>query len=1055
MTPERWERVGRIYHDALELESSERTAFLDRACGNDEELRSEVLSLLAAEKQVGEFIAEPAFVKATELLKSQNINPLAGQKLGGYEILSQLGKGGMGEVYLARDPRLERKIALKLLLVDFTRDENRVRRFIKEAKAVSALNHPNILTIHEIGEAEGRHYIATEYIEGRTLRNLMMSERIKPTLAINIVTQIANALNAAHTAGIIHRDIKPENIMLRPDGLVKVLDFGLAKLTEARGLNSDFDTLVTTGSQFRTEPGIILGTVAYMSPEQLRGQEIDSRTDIFSLGVLFYEMIAGRRPFTGETSNHVFVAILDHSPPPLSQFVPGVPGEFQDIIDRALRKNRNERYQNVCELLADLKPLAQRTEAASERALPEEMISTVIMDEDSTSGQLTQSSVIKSTGWTEAMATQTNLWRLINHLLSKKRRALAMISILIISAAAALFYFANRSPVLTDKDVVLLSDFNNLTGEEVFDNTLKQALSVQLEQSPFLSFFPEERIRETLLYMGHESDVRVTAELAREICQRQGVKAFLAGSIARFDRHYYITLEVINSQTGETIAHTLAEATDKDQVLKTLGRSATQLRERLGESLASIQKFDAPLEQATTSSLSAFKAWSRGLEMARRGKGAEAIPFYKHAKELDPNFAKADVSLSLAYSNLGQLELAAEYAASAFSLRERVTERERFDIASNYYALSIGDLLKAIETVELWKQTYPRDYNPPSRLSSLYRLTGQLEKALAAGREANQINPRAYVPYVSIGTALLQLNRFDEARNHIENALSQQMDTATSHRDLFQIAFIRNESALMNQQIEWAKNSRDAYWAHYWQALSASFAGQMRLAEELYSRAYSQAEPVYPERAEWFNEESLLRQAVCGLCQQVKTARRLRASALINLQSHIPASASRALALALCGETVRAESLALTIEESNEQSTLANAIWLPVVRAAVELHRGNYDQTVAILQPVQAYESAAHFWLAYLRGQAFLRRKSGEEARAEFQRILDNRGWDATSPLWPLAYLGLARAKLLAGDRIGSENANRAFAELWKQADPGLPILNEMKKTYSNSAGVL
>ena len=456
---------------------------------------------------------------------------------------------------------------------------------------------------------------------------------------------------------------------------------------------------------------------------------------------------------------------------------------------------------------------------------------------------------------------------------------------------------------MTEKDTVLLADFVNQTGDEVFDSTLKQALAVQLEQSPFLSFFPEERIRETLRYMGRQPDERVTKELAREICQRQGVKALLAGSIARFDRRYSIILEAINSQTGATIASALAEADGKDQTLRALGAAATQLRERLGESLSSIQKFDAPIEQATTSSLEALKAWSRGVEMARSGKGLEAIPFYNHAKELDPNFAKADVSLSVAYINLGQFDLSAEHAARAFALRDRVTERERFDITGNYYAIAMGDLLKAIETVSLWKQTYPRDYGPRSRLASLYRLVGQFDNALAAAREANQLNSRAYAPYVVMGTALTQLNRFDEARAIIEQGLQQQLGTATSHRDLYLIALIKGDAAQMKQQIEWATGKPDEYWALYWQAQSESFAGRMKQSRDFYGLAIELAIQRQPERAAWFNEEASLREAVCGRCPRYRTIDFSGSlGSRITLQSHVPVSASKALSQALCGE---------------------------------------------------------------------------------------------------------------------------------------------------------
>jgi serine/threonine protein kinase/Flp pilus assembly protein TadD len=1038
MTPERWEEIGRLCAAALEMTPDERDAYLDQACAGDEDLRREVESLIAADARAGDFIAAPVIGNAVEFLTEERVPSLSGRMLGDYEVLAFLGKGGMGEVYLARDPSLERKVALKLLLDDFTRDETRVRRFIQEAKAVSALNHPNIITIHEIGEADGRRYISTEFIEGQTLRRRLASAPMKLFVALDTVIQIASALDAAHDAGIVHRDIKPENVMMRPDGLVKVLDFGLAKLIERRTDVSIFDTQASLSAGFKTDSGMIMGTVAYMSPEQAHGAEVDARSDIFSLGVVCYEMIAGRRPFTGETNSHVIVSILDKEPEPLSQYSPEATDELQRIVGKTLRKDREKRYQNVKALLADLKALKQRLQTEAE---PE-------------SDQSEQPEGATSTGFVaDGMGTATRLTlsaeRLLHRLNLYKRVALIALAALIAVAVTSMFYFG-RSTALTEKDTVLLADFANQSGDEVFDSTLKQALAVQLEQSPFLSFLPEESIRETLRYMGRRPDERVTKELAREICRRQGVKALLAGSIARFDRRYSIILEAVNSQTGATIASALAEADGKDQTLRALGAAATQLREKLGESLSSIQKFDAPIEQATTSSLEALKAWSRGVELARSGKNQEAIPFYKHAKELDPNFAKADVSLSAAYINLGQYDLSAEHAAKAFALQDRVTERERFDITGNYYAIALGDLLKAIETMDLWKQTYPRDFGPRGRLPSLYRLTGQFDSALAAAREANQLNPRASTPYVVMGTALTQLNRFDEARAVIEQGLRQQLGTATSHRDLYLIGSIKGDAALMKQQIEWASGKTDEYWAFYWQAQSESFAGRIKQSRDFYGLAIELAIRRQPERAAWFNEEASLREAACGRCPRFRSIDFFGSlGSRITLQSHVPVAASRALSQALCGEIRGAQELADEARKNNPQSTLANMIWLPVIRAAIEIQRGAPDQAIQSLQLAAAYEQAALFWPTYLRGQAHLRRKSGSEAMVEFQKIIDHRGWDPASPLWPLAHLGLARAAALTGDATRSRLAYQDFLGLWKDADPDLPILIEAKQEYA------
>ncbi len=1045
MSPERWEQVGELYHAALELEPARRGTFLDQACAGDEELRREVESLIAANQSAEEFIAETAMKDAAWLLAEEQTTLLtsmdsaapfaAGREIGQYKIISLLGRGGMGEVYLAYDFRLERRVALKLLPAHFTSDETRVRRFVKEARAVSALNHPNIITIYDIGQSEEQQYIVTEFIEGQTLRQRISRSEVSLPEALDIAAQIASALQAAHDAGIIHRDIKPENVMVRPDGLVKLLDFGLAKQTELAARKSEFDTEGTPTSQFKTEPGILLGTVAYMSPEQLRGEDVDSRSDLFSLGILCYEMIAGHRPFTGPTNSHVIVAILDQQPAPLKHKGSEVPVALQTIVSRLLSKEREHRQQRAEDLLADLKFLKPQLEAqttdnaansASEQAGPPQ-----------TSPIQTQ-----PTGAGTAVSPAPTHKDVLQLRRYGRGAILALAAVILAAAAFFAFRGLRRPPALTERDTVLLADFENKTGDEVFDGTLKQALAVQLEQTPFLNLFSDDRVREALRYMNRPADERLTRDVAREICQRQGLKALLTGSIAQLDRRYSIILEAAHGQTGETIASALIEAEGKDQVLRALGRAATELRQRLGESLASIQKFDAPLEQATTASLEALKAWSRGVENARSGKGG-VMALYRHAAELDPNFAKAHVSLSLAYSYSEQPELAAEHAAKAFALKDRVTEREKFDIAGNYYATTQGDLLKAIDTLELWRQTYPRDQSPRNRLASYYRLIGQFEKSLAAAREAHELNSGAYVPYVSLGSVLVQLNRFEEARTTIEQGLARQIGTATSHRDLFLIGSVLGDANLTNQQIAWAAGKSDAYLALYWQAQSASFAGRLQQARELYARAVAQALPASPERAANVAEEALLREAACGICQSVKQAGALPAvSPRIGLQAYVPVHISRALAYALCADTASAQSLVNEIATANPHSTLANLIWLPVARAAIELQRGHFDLALRSLQPAAAYEAGAMFWPNYLRGLAWRRLQKNKEAELEFRKILDHRGWDALSTLYPLAQLELART----GNDAQRRQAYQAFLKFWENADSDLPILKTARR---------
>jgi tetratricopeptide (TPR) repeat protein len=782
-----------------------------------------------------------------------------------------------------------------------------------------------------------------------------------------------------------------------------------------------------------------MGTPAYMSPEQLRGEEVDARTDLFSLGVVCHELIAGTRPFDGDTHNHLVVAIFDEEPAPLTHQGAAVSAELQAVVSKALRKSREARWQSAAEFLQALKTLPQPTEP------PRRTVHTPAVAHQATAPALaaiTQAgAAVPTLASLKAARSQAKFYR--------RAALLALLALIAVSAAAAYFY-ARRPVMLTERDTVLLADFTNLTGEDIFDHTLKQALAVELEQTPFLNFFPEDRVRETLRYMGRQPNERVTKELAREIGQRQGLKAVLTGTLARFERRYAVTLTAVSSQTGATIASAMAEADDKDQVLRALGAAATDLRQRLGESLASIQTFAAPLEQATTTSLAAFQAWARGVEQAQSGKPLEAIPFYKHARELDPHFARAEVSLSLVYGGAGQLELAAEHATKAYGLRERVTERERLDIIGTYHTLATGALHEALEVFKLRAQTYPRDHGAHARLAYVHRLLGDAETSLAVARQAHQLNPRAAAPHVRIWTALILLNRFDEARAEIERALAQPIAVPVARGDLYQLAVLANDATLMQKQVDAISQTPDEYLAWHWQAQSAALAGRLKQADELDRRAAARAQLRHAERAAWLAEEALLRGAVCGICRPVKRAPELL-SLHVSAQLYVPVVASRALALALCHETSRARALADAMKKSNPQATLAQSLWLPVVGAAIALSRHDAAQAVRLLQPTSAYERAALFWPNYLRGVAYVRLGSGEEAKAEFQKILAHRGWDVLSPLTPLARLGLARATALTGEKEASVKAYQEFLSAWQTADTDLPPLlaarREMEQT--------
>jgi eukaryotic-like serine/threonine-protein kinase len=1031
MERERWEQIERLYHAALEREGAARAVFLVEACAGDDALRREVAELLACDDPEASFINAPALQMVARALTVKPLSesqtkvettPPTARQLGAYQLLEPLGHGGMGEVYLALDTRLGRKVAIKLLPAEFTTQPERVRRFAQEAHAASALNHPNIITIHEIGEAPiengSTHYIVTEYVEGETLRARLLGapqRRLKPAEAVEIASQIAAALAAAHQAGITHRDIKPENVMVRRDGIVKVLDFGLAKLTEKDegGRMKDEgevaplfhpSSLILHPS---TEPGLVMGTPRYMSPEQARGERVDARTDLFSLGVLIYEMLTGHAPFAGATTSDLIAAILKDEAQPLIAHTPDAPPELERIVGQALRKDREERYQSAHELLSDLKQLQRDLEFAAEEK--------------------------KRSGRSRAVGRTTK---------NRRRAALGALAGVIIAAMAAWFYF-NRQPALREKDTILLADFENKTGEEVFDGTLKQGLAIQLQQSPFLNIFPETRVRQTLRLMKRPPDARVTAEIAREVCERQGIKALIAGAIAPLGSHYVITLEAINARNGETLAREQAEAASREQVLRALAQAATGLRAKLGESLSSIQQVNPPLFDTTTSKLAAFKDAEKARELASRGRFVEAIPFLKHAVEIDPQYAAAFAGLSVMYNVTGQLESAGKYAEQAFRLRDRVSETEKLDFTCLYHILATGNQNKGLECFRLKKQKYPQFAPASLNLALVYNKVGQSEQAVTEAREALRLFSNASPPYRVLSLALLRLNRFAEVKETIRQAQQRKLMETEYRLRLYQLAFIEGDTAEMQRQVEAMSGTSEEYAALDWQSGAAAFAGQWRRAQELARRAIELAvQSEMKELAARYASEQALRGAVLGACQQARAA----AAQGLKLARGRVTLPRAALALALCGETNQAKPLVDELTKLYPEDTLINSLWLPAINAAVALQGGNATQAIEQLQTASRYEAAAEFWPQYLRGQAYLQLRRGAEATTEFQKILAERGQAPLSVLYPLAQLGLARAAVLAADAAGSRQAYQAFFTLWQEAEAELLPLRAARR---------
>jgi serine/threonine protein kinase/Flp pilus assembly protein TadD len=962
-----------------------------------------------------------------------------------YRIIRQIGSGGMGEVYLAEDTRLGRKVALKLLYAELTKSEDRLRRFEQEARAASALSHPNILVIHDIGTEGDSHFITSEFIEGETLRQQIAGKGMSLQVVLETAVQVASALAAAHKAGILHRDIKPENIMLREDGYVKVLDFGLAKLTEQQVSR---DTAAPTIARVDTDPGTVMGTVNYMSPEQAKGKQVDARSDLFSLGVVLYESIAGRMPFEGESNSEILAAILDKEPSPLARYSRGVPDELERIVSKALRKDREERYQTAKDLLIDLKSLKQglEFEAQLERSLsPESSGRIVIPTASGTAAVISAPVEVAPTSGQATERTVSSAEYIISEIRQHSRGFAVIMAVLVIAAAVVIFFLLNRTQALNERDTIVLADFANTTGDAVFDGTLKQALAAQLGQSPFLNILSDERAREALRFMGRSPDERVTNAIARQICERQGLKAMLTGSISSLGSHYIVLLEAVNARSGDSIAREQVEADSKEQVIASLGRGAARLREKLGESLASIQKFDAPIEQATTSSLEALKAYSLGTEQRSKGNELESIPFFKHAIELDPNFAAAYARLAVEYGNTGQPDLARETAQKAFALRDRTSEREKFYISERYYNFVTGELDKQIEVLDLWKRTYPRDTIPHTNLGVAYTSLGEFEKALEETREAISLSPDFTNGYSNAAGDFMALNRFDDAKAMIEQAMARNLDSQVFHALLYQIAFVNENPAAMKQQVDWATGKSSEFAALALQARTAAFAGQSRKAREFTGHAVELTERMnLKELAAGFISLQGETEAALGDCRHTHedTPR------FLSLSRNLISLLRGANNIAMCGDIAQAQSFADELVKQYPKDTLINSIWLPVVRAQIELSRGNYPQAIHLLQPASRYENASFFWVPYLLGQAYLRQRSGAEAAAEFQKIINHRGIAPAHTLYPLAYLGLARASSLTGDTTTSRKAFQDFFALWKDADPDISILQQAKKEY-------